>query len=106
MSKEKPVLESKLQSKILRSARGTFKGKIIAFKIDASIDGVPDLLMAIEGFGGVFIEVKRDIHSKPRPSQLFIIKKLRLANLNVEVVNSWESWIVLKNNILAVISNK
>jgi hypothetical protein len=92
----KRPLESSLQRKIIRSAESEFRGDIIAWKAEkSSIDGVPDLYFAIVGIGSVHIEVKRDKDSKPRPSQVFVINKLKKAGVRTYVIDTWEDWVVL-----------
>jgi hypothetical protein len=59
MAKKTRPKETKLQKKVLDYIKSNFPGSI-GFKVDASIDGVPDLFISIPGFGGFWIEMKRD----------------------------------------------
>jgi len=90
----KTHLESTLQRKIVRSAESEFRGEIIIWKAESSsIDGVPDVYMAVEGIGSVHMEIKKDPTSKPRPTQVFVIGKLRKAGVRTYVIDTWEGWL-------------
>ena len=100
---DKTKLETALQRKIMRSAESEFRGEIICFKIkSASIDGVPDVFMGIERYGGVFVEVKKDEEQDPRVNQKFVIRKLNKAGVKAVAIKSWPAWVSFLEEIKKV----
>ncbi len=64
-----------------------------------SVNGVPDITMAIEGVGIVFVEFKRSGDQSPRANQEYVIGKLRKAGVLTYVIHSWEEWMVMVNKL-------
>jgi hypothetical protein len=102
MAKSRPK-ETKLQKKVMDYITSNFPGSI-AYKIEASVNGVPDIFASIPGFGAICIEMKRDPTEKPRANQLAMIAALNKAGTPAYVVDCWSSWMelcaVIKKSIL------
>lgn len=96
--------ETVLQKKVMDYIKSNYPGSI-AFKVDASIRGVPDVFSAIPGFGGFWMEMKRDETQKPRPDQVAVIARLNHAGSLSYVVQTFGQWMSIKSYIDNVIKH-